>query len=65
MMIHHATLEDLTAELAEAAVPVAMRHGVGDRWLELELDLWRVLTTTIERWRDARVANPEGEESVS
>jgi hypothetical protein len=59
MKINHATLEDLTAELAEAAVPVAMRHGVGDRWLELELDLWRVLTATIERWRDTRVPGLE------
>jgi hypothetical protein len=55
MKTDHAALEDLTAELAEAAVPVVMRHGVGDRWLDLELDLWRVLTATIERWRDARV----------
>jgi hypothetical protein len=51
MKTNHATLEDLTAELAEAAVPVAMRHGVGDRWLEMELDLWRVLTAKIEQWR--------------
>jgi hypothetical protein len=60
MKINHATLEDLTAELAEAAVPVAMRHGVGDRWLDMELDLWRVLTATIQRWNDARVLSLEG-----
>jgi len=60
MRINHATLEDLTAELAEAAVPVAVRHGVGVRWLELELDLWRVLTATIRRWNDARVPSLEG-----
>ena len=61
MKISHATLEDLTAELAEAAVPVALRHGVGDRWLELELDLWRVLTATIQRWgRETLVPGVEG-----
>ncbi|HTK77532.1 MAG TPA: hypothetical protein VL371_19865 [Gemmataceae bacterium] len=65
MKINHATLEDLTAQLAEAAVPVAMRHGVGERWLDMELDLWRVLTATIERWRDARVANLKGKVSAS
>ena len=65
MTINHATLEDLTAQLAEADVPVAIRHGVGDRWLDMELDLWRVLTATIERWRDARIPNLEGKVSAS
>ena len=50
MKTNQTTPEDFAAELAEAAVPVALRHGVGDRWLELELDLWRVLTATIKRW---------------
>ena len=61
MKTNHTALEDLTAELAEAAVPVALRHGVGDRWLELELDLWRVLTATIQRWgRETLVPGVEG-----
>jgi hypothetical protein len=42
--------EPLAAELAEAVVPVALQYGVGDQWLDLELDLWHVLAQTIERW---------------
>jgi hypothetical protein len=65
MKTNQATLEDLTAELAEAAVPVAMRHGVGERWLEMELDLWRVLTAKIKQWRDSGVRNWERGVSAS
>ena len=43
-------LEDFTAELTRAAYAVALRHGWGDLWLDLELDLWRVLTDTIRTW---------------
>jgi hypothetical protein len=39
-------LEVFAADLASAAYLVALRHGVGDKWLDLELDLWRVLTET-------------------
>ncbi len=35
-------LEVFAAELTAAAYPVALRHGVGDKWLDLELELWRV-----------------------
>ncbi len=45
------TLEVFAAELTAAAYPVALRHGVGDRWLDLELDLWRALTETVKKWR--------------
>ena len=43
-------LEDFGAALAAAAYPVALRHGAGDRWLDLELDLWKVLTATVKKW---------------
>jgi hypothetical protein len=43
-------LEALAADLTAAAYLVALRHGLGDRWLDLELDLWRVLTATVKRW---------------
>ena len=43
-------LEDFTAELTRAAYAVALRHGWGNLWLDLELDLWRVLTDTIRTW---------------
>jgi hypothetical protein len=32
-------LKNLAAELTGAAYPVALRHRVGDKWLDLELDL--------------------------
>jgi hypothetical protein len=43
-------LEVFAAELTAAAYPVALRHGTGDKWLDLELDLWRVLTETVKKW---------------
>ena len=45
--------ETIAAELTEAVIPVALRHGVGDRWLDLELDLWHVLAETVARWDGA------------
>ena len=43
-------LEALAADLTAAAYLVALRHGGGDKWLDLELDLWRVLTETVKKW---------------
>src|SRR5947207_14736956 len=40
--------ETFAAEVTEAVFPVALRYGVGDRWLDLELDLWRALSETVE-----------------
>jgi hypothetical protein len=45
--------EALAAELTAAAYPVALRHAGGDRWLDLQLELWRVLTETVQRWSGA------------
>jgi hypothetical protein len=42
--------KSFAAELTEAVFPVALRYGVGDRWLDLELDLWHVLADTVEKW---------------
>jgi hypothetical protein len=44
------SLENFAAELTEAAYPVVLQHGVGDRWLDLELDLWKVLANTAKKW---------------
>ena len=44
-------LENLAAELTEAAYPVALRHGVGKEWLDLQLDLWKALTQTVQKWQ--------------
>jgi hypothetical protein len=43
-------LQDFAAELTEAAYPVALRRGVGGRWLDLELELWKVLNEAVKKW---------------
>jgi hypothetical protein len=43
-------LEALAAELTSAAYAVALRHGVEDKWLDLELDLWEALKETVKKW---------------
>jgi len=40
-------LESLAAELTSAAHAVALRQGVGGKWLDLQLDLWRSLAETV------------------
>ena len=42
-------LENFAANLADAPYRVALQHGVGDRWLELEMHLWGAMTEAIER----------------
>jgi hypothetical protein len=44
-------LEDLAAQLTHAAYDVALRHGVEDPWIELEIELWRALFDTIKKWQ--------------
>jgi hypothetical protein len=43
------SFETIAAELTAAAYPVALRHAVGDRWLDLELELWRALAETVRK----------------
>ena len=42
-----AFLENLAAELTDAAYPVVLQHGVGEKWLDLELDLWKAMTESV------------------
>jgi hypothetical protein len=44
-------LDTLAAELTNAVYPVALRHGKESSWVDLELDLWRVLAETVQKWR--------------
>jgi len=44
-------LENVAAELTEAAYPVALRHGVLGSSIDLELDLWRVFVETVKQWQ--------------
>jgi hypothetical protein len=39
-------LENFAAEFTSAAYAVALRHGVVDKWLDLELELWEALKET-------------------
>jgi hypothetical protein len=44
----------LAAELSDAAYQIALRHGLADSWIDLELGLWRALATKV-RNRGRRV----------
>ena len=50
MKTNPTAVEDFGAALAAAAYPVALRHGAGERWLDLELDLWRAMAQTVKKW---------------
>jgi len=45
----HSSQAIFTATLAAAAYAVALRHGVSGSWIDLQLDLWRVLTEAVEK----------------
>jgi hypothetical protein len=40
-------LTSFAADLADAAYSVVLRHGIGGLWIDLQLDVWRVLAATI------------------
>ena len=40
-------LEVFAAELTAATYRVAFRHVAADKWLDLELDLWRALAESV------------------
>jgi hypothetical protein len=44
------SLDEFVAHLTEAAYPIALRHTSGERWLDLELDLWRVIAQAAVKW---------------
>ena len=46
-----AYVENFAAELTNAAYPIALRHGVAGSSIDLELDLWRALGETVQRWK--------------
>jgi hypothetical protein len=43
-------LERLAADVTDAAYAVALRHGTGGTWVDLELGLWEALARTIWEW---------------
>lgn len=38
------------AELSDSAYQVALRNGLADSWIDLELGLWRAVATTVKNW---------------
>jgi len=42
-------LEAFAAELTRTAYAVALRHGAGIRWLDLQLDLWKSLKESVKK----------------
>ena len=50
LQIQRPRLDDLVADLTETAYPIALRHNGGERWLDLELDLWRAMAQTVKKW---------------
>jgi hypothetical protein len=40
-------LTSFAADLTDAAYSVVLRHGIGGSWIDLQLDVWRVLAATI------------------
>ena len=42
-------LENSAAELTNAAYAVALRHGVEDNWLDLELELWEAIKEAVKK----------------
>jgi hypothetical protein len=54
-------LDNFAAELTTAVYPVALRHGIGGSWVDLELDLWKALAETVkQRGRKARLLLAQG-----
>jgi hypothetical protein len=53
-------LGTFAAELTTAAYAVALRHGKGHSWLDLQLDLWKTLQETVRRWGDLPASQAGG-----
>jgi hypothetical protein len=49
-----AQLENLAAELTNAVYPRALRRGLKDSWIKMELGLWRALAETLKKWERQR-----------
>jgi hypothetical protein len=52
-------LEALAAELTQAAYAVALRQETPASWIDLELDLWRALGETVQKWVSREVGHRE------
>jgi len=43
-------LERLAADVTDTAYAIALRHGAGGSWIDLELGLWKALARTVREW---------------
>ena len=53
-------LERLAADAASAAYAVALPHGAGGSWVDLELGLWEALARTVREWGRRLPGPPAG-----
>jgi hypothetical protein len=49
-MINGHPADIFAAEMTRAVYGVALRHGTGAKWLELELGLWNAVVETMNQW---------------
>ena len=52
-------VENIAAELTEAAYPVVLRYGIVGSSIDLKLHLWRVFVDTVKEWRTNAVCPDE------
>jgi carbon storage regulator len=45
------SLDAFTAELSDAAYQIALRHGLADSWVDLELGLWAAVAVRLKNFR--------------
>ena len=50
LTIQRPSFDYFVADLTAAAYPIALRHQGGERWLDMELDLWRAMAQTVKKW---------------
>jgi hypothetical protein len=43
-------LEHLAADATHTAYAIALRHGAGGLWVDLQLGLWEALGRTVREW---------------
>ena len=51
-------LTAFAADLTDAAYSVALRHGIGGSWIDLQLDVWRVLAASVAETQRASSRSP-------
>jgi len=55
---HDLQLENFAADLADVAYRVALQHGVGQKWIDLQVNLWGAMTQAIEQRSGLHRMNP-------